>query len=703
MSSAITSLGLGSGIDVAELVQSLVDAEQEPAEARMETKEKLYDAQISAYGSLKSTMYSFQTAVGKLDTISTFTTKTATSSNEDILTATSTSIADNGSYEIDVTQKAKGHSLSTGVFTSTTDAVGTGSITFKFGTTDYVDDPESYNSFTQNGDAASITLDLTSSDNSLSGIRDAINDADMGVQATIVKVGTDQYKMVMTSDTGADMSMEITVDDDDGTDENTSGLSQLAFNSSATNLTQVQEGQNALLSINGLDITSSSNQVVGAIPGVTLDLQKADVSETVTLEISQDKSGVKDLITDFVDKYNDMVYSISKYNEYNADTDVAGVLFGESLLRSMEGEVRSIISSAVGGVASGFNSLSNIGITSRVYDASSTTLDEDDDDFERPELAGMLRLDSFKLDEVIEENFDEIGAIFAPVGKPTDSYVNYVTSSYETKAGRYAVNIDQLASKGEYIYAGAGPLDFSSDLTIDDDNNSFSIKLDGITSGTINITNGDYSSGSSLAAEIQSKINGDANINNNGVSVQVSYDDTAKKFTFNSSSYGSSSKVEFVSVDTNTESQLGFAVGSGTDGVDVAGTIGGKLAIGDGQELTGAGSGTQGLMLTITGATTGLRGSVNFSRGLADSMFDLLDEYVKSSGLIDSKIDGIETSVTEIDVEREALELRIEKLESRYLSTFNAMDMLVSQYTSIGSYLTSQLDLLPGVTMFNKN
>lgn len=702
MSSAITSLGLGSGIDVAELVESLVNAEKEPAEERMDNKEKLYDAQISAYGSLKSTMYSFQTAVGKLDTISTFTTKTATSSNEDILTATSTSIADNGSYEIDVTQKAKGHSLSTGVFTSTTDAVGTGSMTFKFGTTDYDKvEPESYNSFTQNGDAASITIDFTSSDNSLSGIRDAINDADMGVQATIIKVGTDQYKMVMTSDTGEDMSMEITVDDDDGTDTNTSGLSQLAFNSEATNLTQVQAGQNAKISINGLDITSSSNQIVGAIPGVTLDLQKVDVSETVTLEISQDKSGVKDLITDFVDKYNDMVYSISKYNEYNTDTNVAGVLFGESLLRSMESEVRSIISSAVGGVSGGFNSLSNIGITSRVYDASSTMLDEDDDDFERPELSGMLRLDSFKLDKIIDKNFDEIGAIFAPVGKPTDSYVNYVTSSYETEAGRYAVNVTQLASKA--AYDGAGVLDFAVPLNINDDNNSFSIKIDGVSSGSIDITNGDYSSGSSLAAEIQSKINGDTNINDKGVSVQVSYDDAAKKFTFNSSSYGSSSKVQFVSVDSNTETQLGFAVGSGTDGVDVAGTIGGKFANGDGQELTGASSKTQGLMLTITGATTGLRGSVNFSRGMADSMFDLLDEYVKSSGLIDSKVDGIESSVTEIDEERASLAARLEKIESRYLSTFNAMDMLVSQYSSIGSYLSTQLDLLPGVTMFNKN
>ncbi len=700
MSSAITSLGLGSGIDVAELVESLVSAEEDPAVERMDTKEKLYDAQISAYGSLKSTMYSFQTAVGKLDTISTFTTKTATSSNEEILTATSSSIADNGSYEIDVERKAKGHSLSTGVFTSTTDAVGTGSLTFKFGATVHTE-PDAYTSFTQNGDAASITLDLTSSDNSLSGIRDAINDADMGIQATIIKVGTDQYKMVMTSDTGEDMSMEITVDDDDGTDTNTSGLSQLAFNSGATNLTQVQAGQNALLSINGLEITSSSNQVVGAIPGVTLDLQKADLSETVTLEISQDKSGVKDLITDFVDKYNDMVYSISKYNEYNADTNTAGVLFGESLLRSMESEVRSIISSAVGGVASGFNSLSNIGISSRVYDASSTILDEDDDDFKRPELSGMLKLDSFKLDKIIDENFDEIGAIFAPVGKPTDSYVNYLTSSYETKAGKYAVNVTQLASKA--TYDGAGVLDFAAPLNINDDNNSFSIKIDGVSSGTINISNGDYSSGSSLAAEIQSKINGDANINNNGVSVQVSYDDTAKKFTFNSSSYGSSSKVQFASVDTNTEAQLGFAIGSGTDGVDVAGTIGGKLANGDGQELTGSSSKTQGLMLTITGATTGLRGSVNFSRGLADSMFDLLDEYVKSSGLIDSKVDGIEFSVTEIDEERASLAARLEKIEARYLSTFNAMDMLVSQYTSIGSYLSTQLDLLPGVTMFNNN
>ncbi len=700
--STITSLGLGSGIDVAELVQNLINAEEEPVVERLDTKEELYEAQISAYGTLKSSMYAFQTAVGKLDTISTFKSKEVTSSNEDVLSATATSIAENGSYDVEVTQRAKGHSLSTGTFSSPSDSLGTGSLTFKFGTTDYDPDPDdTYNSFTQNGDVASVTIDISSGDNSLSGIRDKINDADMGVQATIVKVGTDQYKLVLTSETGENMSMEITVDDDDSDDTDTSGLSQLAFNNSATNMEQVQEGINAEISINGLEISSSSNQIVGAISGVTLDINNASVGETIRLEISQDKEGVKDLITDFVDKYNDMVYTITKYNEYNQDTDVAGVLFGESLLRSMEGEIRSIISSSIAGISGGFNSLSNIGITSRVYDASTTTLDEDDADFERPDLAGMLVLDEYKLDEIIDDNFDVLGAIFAPDGNPTDTNVTYVTSSSQTKAGSYAVNITQLATKG--TYEGNGVLDFSAPLTIDDDNNSFTIKVDGVTSGTITLTNGDYSSGSALAAEIQSKINGDSSIKSSSAAIQVSYDDTAKNFTFTSSIYGSSSKVQFVSVDTNTEAELGFAVGSGTDGLDVAGTIGGQLAIGDGQELTGAGSNTQGLMLTIGGTTTGLRGTVHFSRGLADSMFDLLDEYVKSSGLIDTKVDGIESSVTEIDDERVALSERLEKLEARYLASFNAMDLLVSQYNSIGSYLTSQLDLLPGVTMFNKD
>lgn len=507
---------------------------------------------------------------------------------------------------------------------------------------------------------------------------------------------------MMTSETGEDMSMQITVDDDDGNDTDTSGLSQLAFNENATNLTQVQAGQSAEITIDGLSVTSSSNQIIGAISGVTLDINNVGVGENIRLEISQDSEGVKELITDFVDKYNDMIYTISKYNEYDQETDNAGAFFGESLLRSMEGEIRSVISSSVAGIASGgFSSLSSIGITSRVYDASSTTLDEDDDDFTRPELAGMLELDEYKLDEIIEDNFDAIGAIFAPTGTPSDNNITYVTSSTQTQAGNYSVNITQLASRAEYV--GDGVLDFSSPLTIDDDNNSFTIKVDGVTSGSITLTNGDYSSGSALAAEIQSKINGDSSIKGNGSSVIVSFDDTTDNFTFTSALYGSSSKISFVSVDTNSEAELGFAVGSGTDGVDVAGTIGGELAVGDGQELTGAGSKTQGLMLTIAGMQTGLRGSVNFSRGIGDSLFDLLDEYVKSSGLIESKIDGIESSITNIDTERSELELRIEKLEARYLETFNAMDLLVSEYNSIGSYLTEQLDLLPGVTMFNND
>ncbi|THB65292.1 MAG: flagellar hook protein [Gammaproteobacteria bacterium] len=695
MSSVVTSLGLGSGVDVAGLVESLLDSEREPVETRLDSKEELYEAQISAYGSLKSAAYELQGSIGNLDAISTFKTKNVTSSNESILTATASSIADEGSYDIVVSNKAKAHSLATTTFSSVNDSIGTGTLTFRFGTTDYVKTPESYNGFTLNEDEATKTVTIGSGDNSLAGVRDAINEADIGVQATIVKSGASQYQLVITSDTGSDQSMEITVDDADDTDTDSSGLSMLAFNSSATNLEQVQAAEDALVSVNGLTVSSSSNTLTSVISGISIDITKADEDESVTLSVENDTSGVKSLIEDFVETYNSFINTISEYNSYDAGGDGAsGVLFGDAVLRTMTSEIRSLVSSSVDGLGTTISSLASIGISSRVYDGIT-----DVEEGELPQLAGMLEIDEDMLDNALSSYFQEVGALFAPTATVTASSLTYITSTSETKVGEYSVNITQAATQAEY--EGASAHDYSSALTIDDDNDTFAIQVDGSYSSTITLSHGDYSTGSSLAAEIQSKINGDSVLESNGVSVSVSFDSDNDRFVLNSSSYGSDSSIEIREVDTNTTAELGLSVADGTDGVDVAGTIGGEPALGSGQDLTGSGVNVSGLMLTYTGSTIGTIGIVNFSRGISESLYNVLDSYTTTNGLLDSKVDGLEGSLDDIDIERESLEDKLEKMEARYLASFNAMDLLVSNYNSIGSYLSEQLSLLPGVTMYN--
>ncbi|MEM7366612.1 MAG: flagellar filament capping protein FliD, partial [Pseudomonadota bacterium] len=160
--------------------------------------------------------------------------------------------------------------------------------------------------------------------------------------------------------------------------------------------------------------------------------------------------------------------------------------------------------------------------------------------------------------------------------------------------------------------------------------------------------------------------------------------------------YGSEATVEIAAVDTGTATSLGFDVSAGTAGVDVAGTIAGVVAIGTGQVLAGAeGSDVEGLTLTVSGGALGPRGSIEFTRGLGDQLDGLLTGLLADGGLLDARTDGIESSLDDIEDDRTALELRIGTIEARLRSQFTALDTLVAQLQSTGSFLQNALASLP--------
>jgi flagellar hook-associated protein 2 len=153
--------------------------------------------------------------------------------------------------------------------------------------------------------------------------------------------------------------------------------------------------------------------------------------------------------------------------------------------------------------------------------------------------------------------------------------------------------------------------------------------------------------------------------------------------------------VEITAVDTNTAATLGLSVGTGTDGVDVAGTIGGVTATGSGQTLTANGD-AAGIQLEITGGLTGSRGTVVFSRGIADQLTSLLESYLDRDGMINARTEGLNNRIDDINEQRDRLDRRIEILQQRYLTQFTALDTLIGQLQSTSTYLTSQLAALPG-------
>jgi flagellar hook-associated protein 2 len=663
----ISSPGIGSGLDINGLVSKLVAAEGQPVTQRLDKREAGLQAELSAYGSLKGALSSFQSSVIGLTGIGSFSQRSATSSNTDLFSVSASTGAAAGSHSVEVKQLAQAQKLASAGFTDANSAIGTGTLTFQFG------DPTK--------PAKTITIDANN--NTLEGIRDAVNKTDIGVSAAIVN-GDAGYQLVFSAKkSGADNALKITVNENPLAGNNTdmSGLSQLAYDPAAVvgsgqNMTQVAAAQDAQAVINGITVSRATNTINDAVDGVTFTLKKADVGTTASATIALNTASVSDAIKGFVTGYNKLASTIGGLGNYNAETKKGGVLLGDSALRGVTSQLRSVLGSVVYGMNDGVRSLSDIGI--------------------KTQADGTLKVDDALLQKAITNNFDHIGRLFTAMGTATDSGVSYHSATSATQVGTYAVGVTQLATRGSYVDTASA----ISSLVVDSTNDTFSIKVNGTSSGTLNITPGTYTSGDELAAELQSRINGDSALQAANASVTVAYDVATNRFSFTSERYGSSSSVEILSVkDTALSGALGLTANAAAKaaGVDVAGSIGGKDASGAGQYLSGAGN-AEGLKLQIEGSTVGGRGSVDFSRGIADKLNSLLKDLVSKDGFLSSRTDALGKQVTEISQEREVLSRRLATIEARYMKQFIALDTLMSQMQSMSEYLAGQLASLPGMS-----
>ncbi|MDX1654447.1 MAG: flagellar filament capping protein FliD [Candidatus Competibacteraceae bacterium] len=679
MAGGISVMGMGSGLDINNLVSGLVEAEAAPQRSRLDKSEARLTTELSAVGTLKGALADFQDTVLRLNSTSKFQTIKATVGDDSLLGASAIASAQPASYAIEIEQLAQAQKLASETFAEVTSTVGTGTLTFSFGSYD-----GDNNTFTANVDRPPQTVTIDASNNTLAGVRDAINQADIGVQASIINDGTG-YRLVTTAtDTGAANGLKISVADGDGNDLDTAGLSQLAFDPTAgagsgKNLTQTVAALDAKLWVDGIQVTGTSNTLAGVVQGVTLNLKSAQPGTTTTLNVAHDTGKVTELLEGFVESYNELIGTIDNLTRFDPASGDKGPLLGDAGARTIVSQLRSIIGARVPGAEEGtLRSLADLGIITQ--------------------RDGTLGLDQDKLAKAIQLDPEGIAPLFARGGRSSDPLVAYAGAGTDTQAGTYDVNITQLASRGSYLgVAHDATWVTLFGWTIDGDTDTLALKVDGVQSDTITLEQKDYGSGTALAAALQTQINADSNFAQAGVSVLVNYDDASGAFSFTSARYGAASRVEFTGVDTATESRFGFGPGvSGatlTDGLDVAGTIGGVAASGDGQRLTGSGQ-AAGIRLDILGGATGSRGTVSLTAGVAERLDDLLDGLLKAGGSLTSRTDSLNQRLGELGDERLELARRLETIEARYRAQFIAMDSLVGQLTSMGNYLRQQMDSL---------
>jgi len=666
VSSSLASPGVGSGLDVSSIVSKLMSVERRPL-ALMDAQITDSQSKISAYGTLKGALSGVQSSLAGLRSAAGFRTLSASVSDAALLTTSVGSNAVAGNYSVEVTKLAQAHKLASSGFATASDAVGTGLLTFDFGTFDGA-------SFTSSGSGAK-TVTIAAGQSSLAGIRDAINAASIGVTATIVNDGSASgNRLVLTSNaTGAASSLKITVTDADGNATDASGLSQLAYDPAGSagngkNLSQSVAAQDAELTIDGITMHKPTNTVSDAIQGVTLNLLKTNSGAPASLAVSSNTGAVTALVVGFVNAYNALQNTLGNLTSYDSAQQKASVLTGDGAVRLIQTQLRSILGASL--PVGGYRTLSQAGVAFKTD--------------------GTLSLDTAKLDTALRANPTAVTQLFAALGTTNDALAAASDYSIKTQPGDYALAVSQLATQAKLAGNAAAALTITEGV-----NDQLSITIDG-TAATVTLAAGTYASAGALAAEVQAKINGASALAGSKVVVTQS----GGTLTITSSRYGSASQVS--ATGTAAETILGDAPVA-TAGLDVAGTIGGVAATGSGQTLVGAvGSAAEGLKIAVSGGAVGARGTVSFGKGFAYNLDQLITNVLAKDGTIATRSSGLQQSIDTIRKREDAFNRRMDQVQAGYLRQFNALDTLLASLSTQSSYLAQQLDAIAATTKSSK-
>lgn len=494
-SALLTSI-TGSSFDIGNMSKTLAEAEIAGPRAILERHQEQTNTELDGLKYLKTNLDAFNSYVTDLTSPALFNQRQSTSSDESVVSISSTSSAVLASYQVESKQLAQAHTLvSNTAFSSPSDAVTTGTLNIQIG-----------------GQAHLIPVDT--SNNTMEGVQKTINNGDYGVTASIINNGGSYQMMFSSKETGAASQVSI------------SGIPE--FSSSTT----TAQAQDAVMVLNGLTVTSTTNSFDNVIEGVTFNLNSASPGLQKTVSIGQDSQGIKDTISSFVEVYNQLGSIVDELGKYDtndltqAELDSPefqyyGDLAGNSVLRSVENQLQQ----SLRGVLDGFS-------TSSIRTLADVGISTDKD--------GVLQMDAARLDTVMSTNMQAVSDLFARGGTSDDPLVNVLGGNDKTQVGDYSLSVTQVAERATVVAGAASTLttderlasdsivDMSAALTIDA-GATFDLSIGG-TPTTLDLTLIDgktYANKDAVATAIQSVL--DAQVP--GLAT-IAYDSTQARFEF---------------------------------------------------------------------------------------------------------------------------------------------------------------------------
>lgn len=332
---AISSVGIGSGLDVESIVTQMIALEKQPIKT-LEAKAEVIQSKISTYGQIKSLTDDLNAAVRDLTLDRTWNTVKISSSNSTAVSATMTGAAQAASYNVEVVRLAQAQTSVSDKFDKTETMGAAGSLSFRL-----------------HGQTTSISIDVAPTD-TIESVMAKINSHETlskSVAASVVADSTGKLQlMVRARDSGMSgaFTMQVTGADADNK------LGKLGFVAGG------QIAQDAEIKLNGVNMLSSTNTFADIIPGLSITVSEAGKSSV--LNLTQDKDAIKDSIQKFVDAYNALNDLLGSSTKYDQDSKVAGVLQGDSSTVSLQNALRMLTQGVAGQAKGAFNRLADAGI-----------------------------------------------------------------------------------------------------------------------------------------------------------------------------------------------------------------------------------------------------------------------------------------------------------------------------------------------------
>jgi flagellar hook-associated protein 2 len=628
-------------LDVQWIVEQMIFAKQQPIRD-LETYEIFYEAKKEAFQELNTRVSALESSIYTMNTIG-LDSRSATVSSEDYFTATASSTASTGDYTVVVKQLAAAQSDSSTGFSSADDQLLTdGKVTIK----------------NYDGTSTLGEVDFTGSTQSLNGLKNEINSLGLDITASIINFGSTaspDYRLQLTSEnTGTENGFTIV--------ESGAGTLPGFLNKVTAADALIYVNTDPLA--NPADvITRSSNTISDVIDGVTLSLKDYDATTTSStqLTVSADSTNLKENLTNFVEKFNEVMDYVNGQFTFDEEKQRAGVLSGESTALKVKQDLLSIATSRVEGISASddYKSFAVIGLEIN--------------------QSGQLEINEDKLDEALDDHLESVKRILRDVGSTTHSDATFVGSSDDTTGGEYTVHVDTVAEQAIAIGAAniAASLGQDEVLTITYGGTDYTVNL------TTAMTNTDVVSTINTAMD-------DSGIN---VFTRVN----GSNLEFVTDNYGSGQSVSVISDVASGGGGTGIGTTTITDtGVDVEGTLGGNAASGSGQILTGTTGSTKGLKVAI--ATSSLSdlingddiGEVYFTRGvgekLRERMYELSFPY---SGLLAKNIESFDNKLQGIEDKIKDINRNLESEQEILIMQFTKANEAMAQMTYLQSTLSN--------------